>query len=107
MKSKFVKTMGAALILALAAGCATKGELAEVRALADAAQRSADQAKQAAGDAQRTGSRAQQAAADAQTAANRAQATADQAAISASDANKCCAANSERLDRMFEKAQRK
>ena len=32
---------------------------------------------------------------------------ADQAAVAASDANKCCQANTERMDRMFEKSQRK
>jgi len=108
MRSRVLMTLGAlALIVGMTGGCATNGALQEVRAIAEAAQRSAENAQRTAADAQKTANRSQQAAAEAQTGADRAQASADQAAVAAGDANKCCAANTERLDRMFEKSQRK
>ncbi len=108
MTSRVLMTLGAAtLAIGLTAGCATRGSVDEVRAIAEAAQRSAENAQRTAADAQKTANRAQQAAAEAQTGADRAQAAADQAAVAAGDANKCCAANTERMDRMFEKSQRK
>lgn len=108
MTSRVLMTLGAAaLIVGMTAGCATNGSVQEVRAIAEAAQRSAEAAQRTAADAQKTANRSQQAAAEAQTSADRAQASADQAAVAAGDANKCCAANTERLDRVFEKSQRK
>ncbi|MGH8454218.1 MAG: alanine-zipper protein [Nevskiales bacterium] len=108
MTSRVLMTLGAAaLVVGMTAGCATNGAVQEVRAMAEAAQSSAAAAQKSAADAQKTANRAQQAAAEAQTGADRAQASADQAAVAAGDANKCCAANTERLDRVFEKSQRK
>jgi len=108
MTRKVLMTLGAAILMVgMTTGCATRGALQEVRALAESAQRTAEAANRAAADAQKTANRAQQAAAEAQTGSERAQAAADQAAVAASDANKCCQANTERMDRMFEKSQRK
>lgn len=108
MTSRALKTLAAAaLLVGMTTGCATNGAVQEVRAIAEAAQRSAESAQKTAADAQKTANRAGQASAEAQTSADRAQASADQAAVAAGDANKCCAANTERLDRVFEKSQRK
>lgn len=87
MNSLRVKALGlSALAAVLLSGCATTGQLEEVRAMAAAAQDSAAKAEQSAASAQ---------------------ATADRAEASAQDANSCCAANSERIERAFQKALRK
>ena len=82
-----IKTLGLLVLAAtLTAGCATTGQLDEVKKEAAAASA---------------------AAAAAQTAATAAQATAAQAQASASDANSCCQANTERLERAFKHSLRK
>jgi outer membrane murein-binding lipoprotein Lpp len=82
-----MKTLGlVALAGALVSGCATNGDIEEVRKMA--------------ADAQAASSRAEQAASSAQ-------ATAERAEASAQDANSCCAANTEKLERVFQRSMRK
>ena len=87
MKKNAVKTLGLLILAAgLATGCATTSELEAVRAEAAAAKADAAAAKSAAAQAQ---------------------ATADRAERSAADANSCCQANTERLERAFTRGLRK
>lgn len=76
--------------LALTAGCATvtMEDLEAVRSTADAAQTAADNAQRAANEARQL--------------ASGAQTTANQALSAAQDAQACCDATNQRLDRMFE-----
>ena len=80
---------------ALVSGCATVTEqdLQAVRDVADAAQ-------SAANDAQRVANEARQMASGAQS-------TANQALSAAQDAQACCDATNQRLDRMFEQVNQK
>ena len=98
MNKTALKVSALLLTLGLAAGCATTGTDVEDttnRAAADAAAAaSAAEAARAAAD------RAAQAAA-------RAQSTADQALAAATEAQACCEANTERMERMFERSQSK
>jgi murein lipoprotein len=86
--------------VAVAAGCATSGSLEEVRAMAKEAQSAAETAQQSADQAQSTADGAQQTADEAMS-------TAESASQAASEAQSCCDANTERLDRMFNRAQQK
>ncbi len=81
--------------IALVSGCATVtvDDLNAVRATAEAAQ-------SAANDAQRAANEARQMASGAQS-------TANQALSAAQDAQACCDATNQRLDRMFEQSQQK
>ena len=79
--------------LVFASGCATTEQIEELRALAQQAQQAADQA--------------QAAAAAAQSAADSASSRADSALSAANDANNCCRRNTEKMERMFEKAMQK
>ena len=87
-----IATLPLAAVLAasgLLFGCATdelKREIAEARSLAEQAQETADRA---------------------QKAANESNAKADRAMNAARNAQACCDANSERVDRMFRKAMMK
>jgi len=80
---------------ALAAGCAsvTVEDLNAVRATAEAAQTAANNAQRAANEARQL--------------ASGAQSTANQALSAAQDAQACCDATNQRLDRMFEQQQSK
>ena len=91
-----LKTGVLLLVLGLAAGCANTDLQASVdRAAADAAAAaSAAEAARAAAD------RAAQAAASAQS-------TADQALAAATEAQACCEANTEKMERMFQKSMSK
>ena len=86
-----------ALAVLLAAGtlggCATTSEIAEIRAMAEKAQQSADQAQQSANRAQATADQAL-------NTANAASAKADAAEATASQVN-------EKIDRMFKKSMMK
>lgn len=77
-------------LVAVAAGCANtdelRSEIAEVRSMAQDAQSTANAAKRTADSAQQT---------------------ADRAMKAAQEAKSCCEANSKRIERMFEKSQRK
>lgn len=70
-------------------GCATTDQLNELRAEVEAAQRSADAAQTSANNAQASADGAQQ--------------SANQALQAAADAQACCNANTERLNRAFER----
>lgn len=94
---RMVRVVGGLIIagtVALATGCGvTSEQIEELRALAQQAQQTADGA--------------QSAAAAAQSAADSANSKADSALSAANDANNCCRRNSEKMDRMFEKAMQK
>lgn len=92
-KSKILLATAMAAFVVLGSGCATKGELAEVRAMAESAQQEAASAASAAAAAESSAKAASMKADDAQNAAGAAQ--------------KCCQANSEKMNRMFEKAMTK
>ncbi len=82
-------------VVALAAtlalgGCATTEQLNELRAEVEALQNSTEAAQTSANNAN--------------AAANRAQQTANQALQAAADAQACCNANTERLNRAFERS---
>lgn len=106
----------AVAVVALAAGCATSGDLEEVRtialdaqATAAAAQRTADAAAATAGDAQATAAAAlNEASAGAD--ANAIQAARTEAAAAREEAQAalaCCRANTQRIERSFESSVRK
>ena len=99
MIKKILKVSAVVLILGLASGCATTGA-DQAQATADAAARDAAAAKSAAEAARAAADSAAQAAAAAQS-------TADQALAAATDAQACCDANRDRLERMFERSQAK
>jgi hypothetical protein len=99
MKKTALRASGLALILALAAGCATTG-LDDVKATADRAAADAAAAASAAEAARASADRAGQAAAAAQR-------TADQALSAATAAQACCDANRESMERMFKKSMSK
>jgi hypothetical protein len=81
--------------IVLVAGCAsvTTEQLDAVRATAEAAQSAATEAQRLANEARQL--------------ASGAQSTANQALRGAQDAQACCDATNQRLDRMFEQTQRK
>jgi len=98
MTIKFQNALRTAAFLcgfAIVTGCATTGtgDLDAVRATAEAAQNAANAAQSAANEAR-------------QLAAG-AQSTANQALSAAQDAQACCDATNQRVDRMFEQSQAK
>ncbi len=101
MMGKWIKIAALAAFTAGAAGCAANTEL---QAQVDEAMRAAQAAQSAAESAQQTAESAQQTA-------NAAQQSADEAANSVEqamqEAQACCQANSQRIERMFEEMQRK
>lgn len=99
MIKNVLKVGAAALIVGLASGCASTG-LDEVRATANQAAADAAAAKTAAEAARAAADRAAQQAASAQS-------TASQALQQANSAQSCCDANTERLERMFQKSMSK
>ena len=88
MNKTVMKVSVLALFLGLAGGCATTGgdDVAGANQAAEAARAAADRATQAAADAQ---------------------SSADRALSAASEAQACCEANSEKMDRMFQKVSSK
>ncbi len=93
MKITLVKASILAAVLALASGCATTEQINAIKATADQALSTANSASSAADRALSTANQALDAARDAQASADAAQA--------------CCKANTDKIDRMFEKAMRK
>ncbi|MGB1799209.1 MAG: Lpp/OprI family alanine-zipper lipoprotein [Gammaproteobacteria bacterium] len=91
--SKIIKISAIALSLSLLGGCASTDQLKAIEATAKEALSKANAAHSLATKANSTAS-------DAAKAASEAQKTADSAL-------ECCKANSEKLDRMFEKAMAK
>ena len=100
MKKNVLKVGAAVLILGLASGCANTTALDEVRATAEQAAADAAAAKTAAEAARAAADRASQQASSAQSAAS-------QALQTANSAQSCCDANTERLERMFQKSMSK
>lgn len=86
MNRNFLKIAPLVVIFALAAGCASTTQNDEIKAMAEAAQKSADEAKKAAADAQNT--------------ANQALQTANEAKQESEQANS-------RIDRAFKKSMKK
>jgi hypothetical protein len=94
MNKTVLRATGLALaIAALAGGCATTEQIAEIRSMAERAQSAADAAGQRADSALST--------------ANEALETARRAESTAQSAMDCCNQNSSRLDKMFEKVMQK
>lgn len=96
MKAKLTRLVAAGAlssVIVIFSGCASTEELAEVRRIAEEAQSTADRAAATASDAQASATQAQQAAAD--------------ASFKADEAAACCAANSERMERMFQRSMSK
>ena len=83
----------AAAFLALGAGCASNTEIEEIRSMAREAKGAADRAERTAKRAETRASEAQRQAEQALTAANAAQA--------------CCTANTDKINRMFQKSMTK
>ncbi len=99
MKKTALRAGALALIVAMAAGCATTG-MDDVSATADRAAADAAAAASAAEAARAAADRASQAAAAAQR-------TADQALSAATNAQACCDANKQSMERMFQKSMSK
>lgn len=97
MKKTGLKLSALLLVAALATGCASTAEL---EAKVDQAANDAAAAASAAETARAAADRASQAAAAAQS-------TADQALSAATEAQACCEANRERMERMFQKSMTK
>lgn len=93
MKRTLVQVSVLALALGLLGGCANTQQLEEIRAMAE--------------DAQATANNASGQASRALATANEALDTARSADSRAANALECCNANSDKIDRMFEKAMRK
>ena len=99
MKNTALRASALALIVAMAAGCATTG-LDEVKATAERAAADAAAAASAAEAARASADRASQAASAAQS-------TADRAMSAASGSQACCDANRASMERMFQKSMSK
>lgn len=99
MKNTALRASALALFVALAAGCATTG-MDDVKSTADRAASDAAAAASAAEAARASADRAAQAASAAQR-------TADQALAAATEAQACCKANTEKMERMFQKSMSK
>jgi hypothetical protein len=97
MKKTALKISALTLVAALAVGCANT---AEIEATANRAAADAAAAASAAEAARAAADRAAQAAAGAQS-------TADQALAAATEAQACCEANRESMERMFQKTMSK
>ncbi len=97
MQSKIIKVSVLALSLAMVGGCA---DMKKMSSDIEAANAAAASAMSKASEAYSLASKSQSTASDAALAAAKAQATADEALA-------CCKANSDKIDRMFEKAMMK
>jgi len=100
MVKNLLKVSAIVLVLGAASGCVSQSQLDEATATANNAARDAAAAKSAA--------EAARAAADsAAQAAGRAQSTADRALSAATEAQACCDANRDRMEKMFQKSMSK
>ncbi len=97
MQTKIIKVGVLALSLAMLGGCA---DMKKMQADIQANSAAAAAAMSKANDAHSLATKAQGTASDAALAASSAQASADEASA-------CCKANSDKIDRMFEKAMMK
>jgi murein lipoprotein len=88
------------LVIGVAAGCASMGEVERVKEMAAQAQSAAQQAQQTAQEAQST-------ADEASTVADQAAETANEALRVSDEANTCCVETNEKIDRMFKRSMAK
>jgi len=100
MKKTALRASGLALLLVLATGCVSQQAVDDATATADRAAADASAAASAAEAARAAADRAGQAASAAQR-------TADQALSAATEAQACCEANRESMERMFQKSMSK
>lgn len=104
MKKISLKTVSKLTVFVLFAiglsSCASTSQIDQIKAMAQ-------QAQQTAAQLQDQVKKAQDDASQALATANQADKKADQAMKSASDAQSCCTANTQRMDRMFKKLQQK
>ena len=100
MKNTALRASALALFVVMAAGCASTSALNDVKATADRAAADAASAASAAEAARAAADRASQTASAAQS-------TADQALAAATEAQACCEANTEKMERMFQKSMSK
>ena len=101
MRVTSTKLVAVALSIGLMTGCAG------LREQIDQANKTAQQAATDAAAAKRAADGVAATANEAKTRATNAQATADAAKRAADQANACCAANTEKIDRMFRERQKK
>lgn len=100
MIKNVLKVSAIALVFGMVTGCANQAERDRLQASIDSAARDAAAAQSAA--------EAARAAADsAAQAARAAQSTADQALAAAREAQSCCEANRDRIERMFQRSMSK
>jgi uncharacterized lipoprotein YajG len=97
MKTKTIKISIIAFSIVMLAGC---GNMKQMQASIDSANATASAAMSKASEAHKLASKSQSSASAAASAAANAQATANEALA-------CCTANSDKIDRMFEKAMMK
>lgn len=100
MMKNLLKVSAIVLVFGLASGCASQSAIDAAQATADNAARDAAAARSAAEAARASADSAAQAAASAQR-------TADQALSAATEAQSCCDANRDRIERMFQQTMRK
>ena len=100
MIKNFLKVSALVLVLGAASGCVSQESVDAAAAKADTAARDAAAAKSAAEAARAAADSAAQAAASAQS-------TADQALAAATEAQACCDANRDRMEKMFQKSMSK
>ncbi len=100
MIKNLLKVSAIVLVLGAASGCVSQAAVDDAAAQASAAARDAAAAKSAAEAARASADSAAQAAASAQS-------TADQALSAATEAQACCDANRDRMEKMFQKSMSK
>ena len=100
MVKNFLKVSAIVLVLGAASGCVSQDSVDEANAAAANAARDAAAAKSAAEAARAAADSAAQAAASAQS-------TADRALAAATEAQACCDANRDRMEKMFQKSMSK
>ena len=101
MNKKLALTASALMLTLGLSGCATSTAVKQAQATADEAKSMASQAAAEASAARSAADKAASSAADAARMAASAQNTANSAAQAAAGAQRCCDANSEKLERMF------
>lgn len=100
MKKNFLYAGVAVIALGVMSGCASTDQIESIRATAEQALNEARAAKT-------TADAARAAADEAKSVAANAQSTASRAAQAASEAQACCAANTDRIERMFQRGMSK
>ena len=101
---QFPAIAAVSLVAMLGIGCASTANLEQ---MVKDAQQTANEALDAANKAQQTADQASSTASSAAQKADQAMSAASSASSAVNDAQSCCSANTERLNRMFEKSMRK